>query len=193
MEGRLAPVSGLFQELRRRKVIHVAAVYLGGVIVGMDFVGNAMETYHLPQGLQQAFGVLVVLGFPVAVLTSWWYDWTAEGIRRVESEPPPKPVHRLAVASAVSLVILSGAVGTLVAVRSPDPASPLSSPWNDYSDTWPEPGRRMRPRRVFLPAPPRSWGSCRWRTSARTPTGPGWAWPWRHTWRLSWTGSRPSR
>lgn len=134
MADRLTPFIELFRELRRRKVIHVAAVYLGGAIVGLDAMNNAMDTYGLPLGIQRAFGVLVVLGFPVAVLASWWYDWTGEGIRKVDTPPPSMAVQRLAMIAAIFLVVATGTVSVVLAGRArPEPSGSRTAVLDDGS------------------------------------------------------------
>jgi tetratricopeptide (TPR) repeat protein/TolB-like protein len=75
----------LWGELKQRKVVRVAGVYAAvgwAVIVG----GNELtQILQLPLWVPQLVLVLVVLGFPVAMVLAWAFEITPEGIRRTPS------------------------------------------------------------------------------------------------------------
>ena len=79
-------------DLKRRQVVRVAVVYIGAgfvVLEGADLLGGA---FQLPQVFLTAVGVLVVLGFPLAVALAWAFEITPEGVKRTEEAlPPPEP------------------------------------------------------------------------------------------------------
>jgi adenylate cyclase len=75
-------------ELRRRKVVRVAAVYAATgfvVIQAAELLGAGLG---LPAWLFPTVTVLVVLGFPVALVLAWALDITPEGVRVT---PPAEP------------------------------------------------------------------------------------------------------
>src|SRR5436190_14190526 len=74
-------MSGFFEELKRRKVYRVAAAYIiaAGFIIQ---IGSAVfPAWELPNWTLRLVVVLLLIGFPIALILSWAYDVTAEGIR----------------------------------------------------------------------------------------------------------------
>ena len=72
----------LWQELRKRKVFQVALVY---AIMGWGVmqVGELLfEALQVPEGAYTLLVILILLGFPVAVVLAWAYEITPEGVRR---------------------------------------------------------------------------------------------------------------
>jgi TolB-like protein len=75
-------------ELKQRKVGRVAAVYL---VVGLGVLGAA-EVILDPLGLEALrpyVVVLVILGFPIALVLAWAYEVSPEKPRRIEPSPDP--------------------------------------------------------------------------------------------------------
>src|SRR6266403_1105868 len=74
-------MSGFFEELQRRKVYRVAAAYIiaGGFIIQ---IGSAVfPAWELPNWTLRLVGVLLLMGFPIALILAWAYDVTPQGIR----------------------------------------------------------------------------------------------------------------
>jgi len=105
-------------ELRRRRVYRVAAVYLvvGWVILQLGNI--VVEPLGLPDWTMAFLIVLVVVGFPLALLLTWAFEITPQGVRRTEpqvaspaapssSEPGPSPRRRISTyAGAGALLVL---------------------------------------------------------------------------------------
>ncbi|HUF67577.1 MAG TPA: hypothetical protein VMM79_02920 [Longimicrobiales bacterium] len=69
-------VRRFFAELRRRKVIRFA---IGYAIIGAGITEGASNIFGplgLSEGAQKAIAVLVLAGFPVALVLSWVFDIT---------------------------------------------------------------------------------------------------------------------
>jgi|GEM_PF-1380544 len=82
-------MNNLFTELQRRKVYKSATLY---VVVSWGMVEAAdvlLPTFNAPQWVLQSLVVLLVLGFPVALIISWLIDVTPSGIV-VTTEDDPK-------------------------------------------------------------------------------------------------------
>src|SRR6188472_3995285 len=82
-------MSGFFQELRRRKVYRVAAAYIiaAGFIIQ---IGSAVfPAWELPNWTLRLVVVLLLIGFPIALILAWAYDVTAEGIRATPTASAP--------------------------------------------------------------------------------------------------------
>jgi adenylate cyclase len=78
-------LSQFLAELRRRKVTRVAVVYVLvgiGVIEGAQLIFEALE---LPHTAWQVLTILILLGFPVALVLAWAVDLTPDGIQRVSA------------------------------------------------------------------------------------------------------------
>src|SRR5438874_13217844 len=74
-------MSNFFEELQRRKVYRVAAAYIiaAGFIIQ---IGSAVFlAWELPNWTLRLVVVLLLIGFPVALILAWAYDVTAQGIR----------------------------------------------------------------------------------------------------------------
>jgi len=72
-----------FAELRKRKVVQVAAIY-GAVAWGVtEILVTVVEQLFLPQWVSTLAVVGFVVGFPVAMFLAWIFDITPDGIQRV--------------------------------------------------------------------------------------------------------------
>ena len=72
----------LFEELKRRNVIKVAAVYL---IVGwllLQVSDTLAPALHLPEWIHSAVAFILILGLPIAVVFAWAYELTPEGLKK---------------------------------------------------------------------------------------------------------------
>ncbi len=78
---------GLFEELKRRRVFRAAALYAVVAWVLVQIGEATFDPLGLPEGSQRLLIILVGLGFPVAVLLSWIFDLTPEGIVRTPDDP----------------------------------------------------------------------------------------------------------
>jgi TolB-like protein/Tfp pilus assembly protein PilF len=72
----------LFAELRRRKVFRVAAAYAVVAWLLLQIADVLFENFGAPGWVFKSFTVLLVLGFPLAVVLAWVFDLTPEGVRR---------------------------------------------------------------------------------------------------------------
>jgi adenylate cyclase len=72
----------VLKELKRRKVFQVALVYVV-MAWGVMQVGELLfEALQVPDGAYTLLVILVLLGFPVAVVLAWAYEITPDGVRR---------------------------------------------------------------------------------------------------------------
>jgi Tol biopolymer transport system component len=86
-------LSRFWQELKRRKVIHVIIVYASAAFVIIELVNNVYETLRLPEWTPAFALIIVAIGFPLALVFSWIFDVTPQGLERT------KPVEDLPVDS----------------------------------------------------------------------------------------------
>jgi TolB-like protein/Tfp pilus assembly protein PilF len=77
-----------FAELKRRRVFRVMAVYgiVGFVLLQiMDLVVPALL---LPEWTYRFVALILLLGFPVAIVLAWAFEMTPEGVRRTAEAAP---------------------------------------------------------------------------------------------------------
>jgi TolB-like protein/Flp pilus assembly protein TadD len=82
-----SPKPGLFEELKRRNVFRVAAMY---AVVGWLLIQIGEATFDalgLPEGSLRLLIIVVAAGFPVALVLGWIFDWTSEGVVRTPDDP----------------------------------------------------------------------------------------------------------
>jgi len=77
-----------FAELKRRKVYSVAVTY---AVVGwllIQIVTQVFPPFEIPSWGERLAIVLIVIGFPIAVMFAWIYDFTSHGIVRTSEAHP---------------------------------------------------------------------------------------------------------
>src|SRR5438093_2769571 len=111
-------MSGFFEEVQRRKVYRVAAAYIiaAGFIIQ---IGSAVfPAWELPNWAFRLVVVLLLLGFPIALILAWAYDVTPQGIRSTPTSAAPgsHPRRNLIMLIATG-VIISAAAGLFLLPR----------------------------------------------------------------------------
>jgi TolB-like protein/tetratricopeptide (TPR) repeat protein len=77
-------MSNLFGELKRRNVVRVGVAYMVAGWVIMQIIDIVVEPLRLPDWTASFFIVLLAVGFPIALLLSWAYEITPEGVKKSE-------------------------------------------------------------------------------------------------------------
>ncbi|PYI77999.1 MAG: hypothetical protein DMF05_12975, partial [Verrucomicrobia bacterium] len=77
-----------FAELKRRKVYSVAIAYLVGGWAFAQGIAQVLPVFDTPIWVVRLLVVLIVLGFPVALTLSWFFDFTRYGIVRTPDRAP---------------------------------------------------------------------------------------------------------
>jgi adenylate cyclase len=112
-----------FGELRRRRVIRVAVVY---VVVGwiiIEVASTVLPPLNLPDWSVKLVIVLIALGFPIAVIMGWMFDLGPRGMEKAVPSPQDKDADVNVVRSAVP----STAAAPTVEMPAPAMAKPESS------------------------------------------------------------------
>ena len=71
----------LMREIRRRKVFQVAAMYAVVAWLLIEIITTVEEPLNLPVWVDTFVIVILAIGFPVALILSWAFDVTPEGIK----------------------------------------------------------------------------------------------------------------
>jgi TolB-like protein/Flp pilus assembly protein TadD len=72
----------ILAELKRRKVVRVAIVYVVVGLVVVEAANNLFPALNLPDWTVTLVVALAILGFPVAVALAWAFDITPSGVKR---------------------------------------------------------------------------------------------------------------
>jgi TolB-like protein/Tfp pilus assembly protein PilF len=110
-------MSGFFEELQRRKVYRVAAAYViaAGFIIQ---IGSAVfPAWELPNWTLRLVIVLLLIGFPVALILAWAYDVTPQGIQATPKVPGGHRRRNIILLVAAGAII-SSAAGFLLLPRA---------------------------------------------------------------------------
>jgi TolB-like protein/Flp pilus assembly protein TadD len=113
-------MSGFFEEIQRRKVYRVAAAYIiaAGFIIQ---IGSAVfPAWELPNWAFRLVVVLLLAGFPIALILAWAYDVTPQGIKATPALPTTRHRRR-------NIALLAGAGAIVSAVAGFFLLTPVSA------------------------------------------------------------------
>lgn len=84
----------VFTELRRRNVYRAAAAY--GVVAWLliQITTQVFPFFNIPNWAVRFVIVVLLLGFPVAMVVAWIFEWTPEGLKRTDEVPPSESKTR---------------------------------------------------------------------------------------------------
>ena len=99
-----------FTELKRRNVYKVAVAYAVVAWLLIQISDTVFPRLHLPDWGVTLVIVLVLLGFPPALVLAWAFELTPEGIKRSDEVAPADPA---APRSGRKLMMMVGVVGML--------------------------------------------------------------------------------
>jgi TolB-like protein len=94
----------LLLELRRRHVIKVGAAYLLVAWLVVQAASIGFPAFEAPPWVLRVFILVLLLGFPIAVVMAWMFEVTPEGLKRDEAAFGTKRVLGAALVLAVLAV-----------------------------------------------------------------------------------------
>jgi TolB-like protein/Tfp pilus assembly protein PilF len=103
-------MTGFFEEVKRRKVYRVAVAYIivaGGII---QLASAAFPAWELPNWALRLVIVLLLIGFPIALILAWAFDVTSEGIRSTPSVAAPRTHRRRNIIMLVATGVMVSAI-----------------------------------------------------------------------------------
>ena len=80
----MIPVKLFFSELKRRKVHRVAIAYGVAGWLLIQIATQVFPFFEIPNWAVRLVVIMLVLGFPIALILSWIFDLTPQGIRRTD-------------------------------------------------------------------------------------------------------------
>ena len=81
-----------FSELKRRNVIRVAGLYLVGAWLVVQVAGTVLPMFGAPEWLPRTIVVLLAIGFVPAVIFSWVFELTPQGLKREDDVAPEQSI-----------------------------------------------------------------------------------------------------
>jgi TolB-like protein len=100
-------LSNFLSELKRRNVYKVAIAYIVAGWVLSQGIAQVFPVFEIPNWAIRMIVLLIVLGFPVAMVFAWFFEITPEGVKRTEvaDAMPPASVGRKSYAWIYIVVI----------------------------------------------------------------------------------------
>jgi serine/threonine-protein kinase len=83
-----------FSELQRRNVYKVAVAYAVVAWLLIQAASILFPTFEAPPWVMKVFVAVIVLGFPIALVFSWAFEITSEGIKLESEIDPNKSIKR---------------------------------------------------------------------------------------------------
>jgi len=81
-----------FAELRRRNVIRMTGLYLVGAWLVVQVAGTVLPMFGAPEWLPRTIVVLLAIGFVPAVIFSWVFELTPQGLKREDDVAPEQSI-----------------------------------------------------------------------------------------------------
>src|SRR3954452_14803744 len=102
-----------FAELKRRNVIRFAGLYLVGAWLLVQVAGTVLPMFGAPDWLPRSIVILLAIGFIPALVFSWVFELTPQGLKRDEDVRPeesiaPQTARRM---DRLIIAVLAAAIG----------------------------------------------------------------------------------
>jgi serine/threonine-protein kinase len=81
-----------FAELKRRNVVRMAGLYLVGAWLLTQVAGTVLPMFGAPDWLPRSIVILLAIGFLPALIFSWVFELTPEGLKRDAEVAPEKSI-----------------------------------------------------------------------------------------------------
>jgi TolB-like protein/Tfp pilus assembly protein PilF len=126
-------IDNFFAELKRRNVYRVAVAYAVVAWLLIQAASIFFPAFDAPAWVMKIFIIVIIFGFPVALIFSWAFEITPEGIKLESEIEPRKSIARrtgrkiVAVTIALAVIAAGLFVYQLVRSRSSTPASAPSA------------------------------------------------------------------
>lgn len=106
-------MASLWTELKRRNVPRVAAAYAVAAWLTVEVSSVVLPAFAAPEAILRAVIILVLLGFPIALVIAWTYQMTPQGLKRDEEVDREQDArrqrsNRLNVITLTILVLAAG-------------------------------------------------------------------------------------
>src|ERR1700720_1469579 len=83
-----------FSELKRRNVYKVAIAYIVGGWALSQGIAQVFPVFDVPNWAIRLIVLLIIIGFPIALILAWAFELTPEGLKRTEDVDLAKQSRR---------------------------------------------------------------------------------------------------
>ena len=85
-------IDNFFGELKRRNVIRMAGLYLVGAWLLVQVAGTVLPMFGAPEWLPRSIVILLAIGLLPALIFSWVFEMTPQGLKRDEDVRPEESI-----------------------------------------------------------------------------------------------------
>jgi TolB-like protein len=111
-------MSGFFEELKRRKVYRVAIAYIVAGWALAQGLAQVLPVFDISNSVIRVVIALLLLGFPVALVLAWVFDFTPQGIRATPSMASAGHRRRNVIMLVATGIIISASAGFFLLPRA---------------------------------------------------------------------------
>src|SRR3979411_2890556 len=124
-------IDNFFAELKRRNVYKVAVAYAVVAWLLLQAASIFLPAFDAPPWVMKIFIIVVIFGFPVALIFSWAFEITPEGIKLESEIEQSKSIARRSgrkiVAVTIALAVVAGGLFVYQLVRTRSTITPRQS------------------------------------------------------------------
>jgi len=124
-------IDNFFSELKRRNVYKVAVAYAVVSWLTIQATSIFFPAFNAPQWAMQVVILILVIGFPIALVFSWAFEITPEGIKLESEIAPNKSIKRSTgrkiVAMTIALAVVAASLFVYQLVRTRSTITPAAS------------------------------------------------------------------
>ncbi len=121
-----------FDELKRRNVFRVAAAYAVVGWLAIEVVDTLAPRMAMPEWVPGFVIILVLVGFPIALLFSWAFEMTPEGLRKTEEVDADASITSTT-GQKINYIIIA-ALAAVVLLQQFTPSLSTLSPFSDVAN-----------------------------------------------------------
>src|SRR5438270_1413725 len=99
-----------FAEVKRRNVYKVAIAYGALAWLLTEIATQVFPFFEIPNWVVRLVVLVVIAGFPIAVVVAWAFELTPEGLKRTEIADAEYPLGRSPKRAWIYIVIIAGAI-----------------------------------------------------------------------------------
>ena len=128
----------LFDELKRRNVFRVAIAYVIVAWLSIQVIDVLIPMLSLPEVIGRALILILVVGFPIALIFAWAFELTPEGLKKEREVDRDESITHTTARKLNSVIIAVLSVALLMFavdkfVMSPDTSEPQETATADIS------------------------------------------------------------
>ena len=153
----------LLAELKRRNVIRMAGLYLVGAWLIVQVAATLLPTFDAPTWVMKVLVALLAIGFMAAIVFSWLYELTPDGLKR-DGEVSPEQSIAAQTARRMDRLIFAGLLALIAviaadrywpraqppAATAPVAAEPIAAPAPSAPTDPPEPAATIDPNSIAV-------------------------------------------